>query len=198
LKPQAFVIFVTFAILTASPATYSFDGSRKGFVLGSGIGFSPIVTLKSDSLTDELGNGSYVNDESNRGLALDFIIGYAWDEHNMIVYEGNVVGYSLESGGGAGRTEVDVYQGFFGVSWYHYFGHVGKSAFVAGGLGRYVSIIYDQRALIRLNQISGALQISVGYEFARHLQFGGYLGFKGNPLESKRLHFSILVGCIAF
>jgi hypothetical protein len=184
-------------VAIASP-TVAFDGNRKGFVLGGGLGFSPTATIKSDPVTFNdpfLGPITFQIDESNSGVAVNFVIGYAWDEQNMIVYEGNIVGYSL----GSGPSKVDVYQGFNGVSWYHYFGPVGKSGFITGGLGAYVFNVDDQDA-----DMGGALQIGGGYEFARHWQFGAYLGFgkTGDPdfsdIDYKHMHLSIVVGGVAF
>jgi hypothetical protein len=196
MKNIAVTFFISFTITLSAVTSRAFDGNRKGFVVGGGVGFAPTAINKSYP--------NYYNiDESSSGLASNFIIGYAWNELNMIVYEGNAVGYSTESGRGASSSTVDVYQGFSGFSWYHYFGPVGKSAFITGGYGRYVFFFYEQSAdlgvdQMSIDQIGGALQIGAGYEFARHWQFGGYLGFKDNPLDSKRLHFSILVGGVAF
>lgn len=186
--------FCSLTILVAMVSTVeAFDGTRKGFVLGGGLGISPTATIKTDPVSTPF--GTFKIDESNSGFGLNFIIGYAWDEHNMIVYEGNVVGYTL----GSGITKVDVYQGFNGASWYHYFGPVGKSGFINAGLGAYVFNVDDADA-----DMGGAIQIGGGYEFARHWQFSGTLGFgkTGDPdisgLDYKHMHFSILIGGVAF
>ena len=183
-------VAMVFAMVTSAGA---FDGNRKGFVIGGGLGFAPTATWKSDPVTIDFGFGTYTYklDESNSAVALNLLLGYAWDEHNMIVYEGNVVGYKVGN--------ADVSQGFNGASWYHYFGPVGKSAFLTAGLGVYVLQVEGDDA-----DMGGALQFGGGYEFARHWQVGGYLGFGKTKdpdisgLDYTHMHFSILVGGVAF
>jgi hypothetical protein len=184
--------FVLIVFILLPVPSGAFDGNRKGFVVGGGLGFTPIASW---SLNDF--------DESNAGMGLNLIIGYAWDERNMIVYEGNVCGYKQ----GNYRTS----QGFNGVSWYHYFGPKGKSFFTAAGFGFY---IYDFE-LFDMNDPGLGYIIGGGFEFTPHVQIGLYLSggqtsfsidyrdAEGNPLSGPDItyghnHISLLVSAVAF
>ncbi len=174
-------------------SSLAFDGNRKGFVLGGGLGFAPVSKWDVDVDFYDLGLGSV--DESKVGVAVNFIIGGAFDEHNMLVYEGNVTGFNSD------LFNESVAQGFNGAVWYHYFGPTGKSAFTAVGLGLFYFKVGDYDP----TDPGGAILLGGGYEFARHWQVGAYAGFgkttdsafglKGDFTHSQ---FSILVSAIAF
>lgn len=173
------VLLVVSLVLLMMASGWSFDGNRKGFVLGGGLGLAPTAKFEID-------NTSYSH--SKAGIGLNLIIGYAWDEMNMIVYEGNIAGYS-ESG-------VDVTQGFNGASWYHYFGPQGKSFFTTVGLGAYVFSIDEYDA-----DPGGAILLGGGYEFARHWQVSAYFSVgktSDGPIDFNHNHFNILIGGVAF
>ncbi len=104
-------LIATFIIVLLASSAWSFDGNRKGFVLGGGLGFAPTAKWEID--------GASIFSESAPGLGINLLIGYAWNENNMIVYEGNAVGYKPKI------TNTDLLQGFYGASWYHYFGSNG-------------------------------------------------------------------------
>ncbi len=179
-KVLATVLILSLVLAVSASA---FDGARKGFVLGGGLGFAPMAKFEAEELK--------AYNEDKAGIALNFVIGYAWDEYNMIVYEGNVTAHNSD------WTRDAVAQGFNGASWYHYFGPKGKSAFIVAGLGLYVFNAegFDQ------NDPGGALILGGGYEFAPHWQFGAYLsvGKTSDPLlKYDHSHISILVGGVAF
>ncbi|KAA3635809.1 MAG: hypothetical protein DWP97_04035 [Calditrichaeota bacterium] len=166
-------------VLLCVSTGYSFDGMRKGFVLGGGLGFAPSATFEIDGFQGQL---------DNSGVGLNLVIGYAWDEFNMIVYEGNVAAYSVEG--------YDISQGFNGASWYHYFSEMGKSAYIVVGLGAYVFQVDQYDA-----DPGGALLLGGGYEFARHWQVGAYFSTgktSESSLDFKHSHFNILVSGVAF
>ena len=77
-----------------------FDGNRKGFVLGGGLGFAPLVhwELASSPSSDV--------SEGKAGAAVQILIGGAFDEHNMLVYEAKIAAIS------SGWTDDDIGQGF--------------------------------------------------------------------------------------
>ncbi|UCD64811.1 MAG: hypothetical protein JSW34_05085 [Candidatus Zixiibacteriota bacterium] len=173
------VLSVAILILLIASSASAFDGLRKGFVLGGGLGMAPVVRT---SIFDA--------DDSRGGVGLHIVIGYAWDEYNMIVYESNVAGAE------AGR--VTYAQGFGGPAWYHYFGPQGKSFFTVVGLGFYSYQIEDED----LNDSGGGYLIGGGYEFARHFQVAMYLS--GGKTELLGLidmghnNLSILISAVAF
>jgi len=179
---------IAMAILMLPLTSSAFNGLRKGFVLGGGLGFSPISRWSAGTF-----------DESSAGLALNLIIGYAWDEQNMLVYEGNVTAYSTAYLGNQALFEPSptISQGFNGASWYHYFGPVGQSFFTVAGLGFYVFQVEDYDA----NDLGGGYLLGGGYEFTRHVQVAGY--FSGGQTKVSggtfgHNHVSVVVNAVAF
>jgi len=162
--------FLVSMVLVSSAS--AFDGLRKGFVLGGGLGLAPTASWDADII-----------DDSGTGFGLNLLIGYAWDEYNMIVYEGNIAGYKS-------IADIRVSQGFNGASWYHYFGPQGKSFFTTAGLGFYVfDFDHDSYG-------SGSNDPGAGV-----LLGGGYLSF-GRTSDSfydyNHTHISVLVSAVAF
>lgn len=187
------VLFLSLMVTSSSSA---FDGKRRGFVLGGGLGFAPHANWGRISGIEE----------SKTAFGLNLIIGYAWSEENMIVYEGNVAGYKSDV------LNTDIAQGFNGASWYHYFGSQGKAIFTIVGLGLYV-FDSDKVPLIdnmgdRIGTQGGThdpsfgMLVGGGYEFARHVQIGSYLSVgQTNRTRSEayhHMHINILVSAIAF
>ncbi len=174
------VILVIGLSLVLAVSASAFNGMRKGFVLGGGLGFAPQAKWEIGTIKEE-----------KSGMALNFIIGYGWDESNMIVYEGNVVGYSSDI------PNQTFAQGFNGVSWYHYFGPGQKGAFTAVGLGAYV---FDPGDFSDPDP-GGGLLVGAGYQFSPHWQVGGYFS-SGKTSEGifdyDHTHFSILISTVAF
>ncbi len=191
MRKMLFVFGLTLLALTTS--VLGFDGNRKGFVLGGGLGFSPYGKWSVDVDFFGTGLGSY--DEDGPGVAVQFVIGGAFDEHNVLVYEGNVVSFASD------LFDEAVSQGFNGAAWYHYFGPAGRSFFSTLGVGFYYFKLGDYDATTP----GGAILIGGGYEFAKHWQVGAYLaggktsdeafGFTG---KFEHAHLSILVSGIAF
>jgi hypothetical protein len=175
--------------------SWAFDGTRKGFVLGGGLGFSPVTKWSGDGFY-KLQNVN--TDETKAGVGVQIIAGYAWDEHNMIVYELNGTGYR------SGYLHSDLYgdkrdlaQLFDGASWYHYFGPAGRSAFTTVGVGLFHFQVGDDDS----GDPGGAIQIGGGYEFARHFQFGLYISSGKSSLgdaDFTHSQISFLVSGMAF
>jgi hypothetical protein len=175
------ILTVLTLVLTSS--SFGFDGNRKGFVLGGGLGFSPAASWEVDGTS---------LDESGAGFGLNLVIGFGWDEQNMIVYEGNVAGWTSDF-----FLDRQVSQGFNGASWYHYFGPAGSSAFTTLGIGYY---IFDVEGFDSNNPGLGLLA-GAGYEFARHWQVGGYFSYgkTSDPFfDYNHYHINILVSGVAF
>jgi hypothetical protein len=170
----------------------AFDGVRKGFVIGGGLGIAANSHWEIDN--------SNVS-EDKPGLGLNLLIGYAWDEHNMIVYEGNVTGYSSDAastvGGFLGLGDQTITQGFNGAAWYHYYGDQGKSLFTAVGLGVYVFDVQDFDA----NDPGFGILLGLGYEFARHWQTAVYASAgktTSGGFDFKHSHINVVMNVIAF
>jgi hypothetical protein len=178
------VLITLLALLFAAASTSAFDGMRKGFVLGGGLGFAPTADV-------EVNGGGVSVSEDGSGMGLNMVIGYAWDEQNMIVYEGNVAGWETDV------TNADIAQGFNGASWYHYMGPVGRSFFSVVGIGYYVFDVDD----FEDNDPGFGFMLGGGYEFTRHVQVAAYFS-KGSTENSgvdyDHTHFNILVSATAF
>ncbi len=182
---RVFVLcLVIFATVVSS--VLGFDGNRKGFVLGGGLGFGPVAKIAADG---------YEGEAENSGIASNFLIGYAWDEKNMIVYYRDAIFYEKEFLG----DDITLVQGFSGAGYLHYFGNQGKSAFIVAGLG-----MQDWQALDEDYDDAdpgAGLLIGGGYEFARHWQFGMNLSF-GNTeqlgFDLKHTQLTFCISTVAF
>ena len=181
LKSTRVLIVVVLVVLLASSVS-AFNGLRKGFVLGGGLGVTPMARVSS---------GDY--DRTKVGAGGHIVIGYAWDEFNMIVYESNATVYEVRS--------TQIAQGFGGASWYHYFGPQGKSFFTVAGIG----FAYYEEEDFDANDPGAAYLIGAGYEFARHFQVALYFSggqtsydFFFADIEMGHNHLSILVSAVAF
>ncbi len=182
---RVFVLcLVIFATVVSSVS--GFDGNRKGFVLGGGLGFGPVAKISVDRSD---------NETENSGAAANFLIGYAWDEKNMIVYYADGIYYEDEFEG----DKESVFQGFSGAGYLHYFGPKGKSAFIVAGLGFQDWQVMDddyEEADPGLGLLFGG-----GYEFARHWQFGGNLSIGNTESggdDMNHTQLTIYISTVAF
>ena len=178
------IVLLIVSVLALAASTSAFDGMRKGFVLGGGLGFAPAINWESEDFP------AFKEDAS--GVAANFFLGYAWDEQNMIVWEANGVSWNSD------WSDDGITQGFSGASYYHYFGMVGRSAFIVGGLG--LTMFHPEG--YDANDAKGGLLLGGGYEFARHWQVAGYFSF-GKTREKgfsdyEHSHFSVVVNTVAF
>lgn len=91
---ETFILWAVLLLALAASTSYSFDSQRKGFVLGGGLGISAVLhrSVNVDFYDLELGEAG----EERIGLGLHIVIGGAFDEHNMLVYESNVSGFNSE------------------------------------------------------------------------------------------------------
>lgn len=182
MKRQIFGVLVLSLLLVDT--SWGFDGNRRGFVLGGGLG----ITHASLGSFTERGSPSSAgvrrDPETNVGVGGQLLIGYGWNDRNMIVYEGTTSVYNNSRD----RTVVRLYSG---VSWYHYFSSPGQSVFTVAGTGIY--------AINRSTNFVGTFRgliIGGGYEFARHWQAGAYFSSSIHDLDE--LHVNILVSAVAF
>ena len=145
------------AVMLLSAGAMAFDGNRKGFVLGGGIGFAPTIKVEVE---DD-------GDWNNAGVSAHIVIGYAWDEKNMLVYESNGAAFEETMFG----EDVMFSQSIGAASWYHYFGESGKTFYTVVGLGLMVGDTDETDA----TDPGAGILLGGGYEFSRHWQVGLYL-----------------------
>lgn len=189
------IVIATVIILLAVGSVSAFDGQRKGFVLGGGLGFAPVASWDGEPVPAVFTKF----DESKAAFAANVIIGYGWDEFNLIAFEGNITTYSSDL-----VDNFTITQGFGGVAWYHYFGPMGQSFFTTTGLG-----VYTFRGELEIGnfKVEGEADegfgwlAGAGYEFKNHWQVGAYIsmGKTSEPgIDYNHTHVSILVSGIAF
>ncbi|MBD3404425.1 hypothetical protein GF420_16155 [candidate division GN15 bacterium] len=206
MKTAATFTLILAAILI-SPAN-AFDGERKGFVFGGGLGYaSSIKTTVDVSAGDGFGNDFFLGTlEGNEpGLAGHLMIGFGLDEHNLLVLESNVGVYSIANidlFGDGFLYEVQFAQGVGTVSWYRYWGRRGASLFTAIGAG----LSYFDTDYTNPNDYGAAWLAAIGYEFTPHAQIGLYWtggqttfseipGLEGNFSQST---LSVMISAVAF
>jgi hypothetical protein len=180
-------ILVTVLAFVIAGSAFGFDGTRKGFVLGGGLGFAPYAHWSVD-----FGPFGDVSEEK-AGAAAQIVIGGAFDEHNMLVYEVNIAAFNSD------WSDESIGQGFNGGAWYHYFGPAGKTLFSTVGLGLYYFQVGDNDA----NDPGFGMLLGGGYEFARHWQVSLTASFGSTEEELTGLEFEhsnivLMVTGIAF
>lgn len=176
-------------VLAMLPVTSSaFDGNRKGFVLGGGLGVSAIARWSCG-----------VDGEHKVGFGYHFLAGYGWDQNDLLVYEANGALYHslYNSDSLIGSGSLLTSQGFQGAVWCHYYGPAGRSPFTAVGLGFYS---FYRGEDYHSDPGAGYL-IGGGYEFTPHVQAELYFS-GGRTFDAGRSfghnHLNVLVSGIAF
>jgi hypothetical protein len=143
-------------------ASSAFDGNRKGFVIGFGAGFSPVAHWSR--------NGDD-RSESRTAISFSLPIGYAWDNHNILVYEPPPAFFRSTEFNDAGTM-----QGVWAIRWYHYFGPPGRALFSTVGIGRSVFSVGCEKAGGGNIYATGlGFMAGGGYAFFWHLQAGLYV-----------------------
>jgi len=161
-------VLVLFVLIAGS--IHAFDGQRKGFVVGLGTGFAPLikgVSLESDQDSD-----------TRIGYSSGLVIGYAWNNRNMVLlqvsqglYEETLDVYY--SGRVVYRDNIQFYQGFAGFVFRRYFSPEARSPYVTAGVGSEQWLPEDH-----LDEQDGTgFLIGGGYEFAKHFQLEGSYSF---------------------
>ncbi|MFH1894012.1 MAG: hypothetical protein ABIK83_15170 [Candidatus Zixiibacteriota bacterium] len=196
-------------MLLLQSTVLGFDGLRKGFVVGGGLGVAATAKWSVDIPTNMISNiPGGATDESNVGVGGHFLIGYAWDEYNMIVYEGNGCAYTSDVFNDETSDDLNgkSAQSFGGATWYHYFGPLGKSFFSVVGVGAFAWKVKGYE----MNDPGIAYIVGGGYEFAKHFQAGVYLsGGKTSDkitlpdgqtenIDFGHMHVNILVTAVAY
>jgi hypothetical protein len=194
------LVLLSLLFLHFAASTPAFDGKRKGLVLGGGFGLSPFAHWSTTYSGQDFR-------ENSIGLGDNLIIGYGVDERNLFALDANIVAYRSE------LIELDIIQGFGGISWYHYYGAQGKSFFSVAGMGLYrlvtslggrIYICFNCPETVHppLDQATGiGYLVGGGYEFARHIQIALYLA-GGKPSERGlnygSTHVALALTAVAF
>jgi hypothetical protein len=189
MKRTAWIIGL--CLLFVAAQAEAFEGYRRGFVLGGGLGFTPSSSWSGPVLVP--GSGVVDVDETQSGPALNLIVGGGLDEQNLLVFEVNGVRYTSNELAGTPR----ITQAFAGPAWYHYYGPMGRTFYTAVGMGLMTFEPEDDPG----NDAGLGFLFGAGYEFAPHWQFGTYLSvgessFGGSNYDHSQV--SVLLGGVAF
>jgi hypothetical protein len=170
-------------VLIFSAAASAFDGQRKGFVLGAGLGPGIVSTYHIDSV-----------DESGAGIGANVIIGYAWNNRNIAVWQLNGNSHNIDA------FEHQGEQFYTGPTWYHYFKTDTQSLYSAVGAWQYAVWEIGEG----YQSIGWAFIVGAGYEFARHLQCGVFYShawirhYPDDRYHGWSSHLNILVTAFAY
>jgi len=165
----ALIACLTLCIATGASA---FDGNRKGFILGGGLGLG----LTSFTQTVEVYGVSVTSDrEDKSAIMTDFKIGFGASDQVLIYWSSKVSWFSIENVYG---NNVTIANGFGGVGVTYYFQPAAPSPYIQGGVGFSTwSLPFEEGTD---TWIGGGLSLGGGYEFSRHWSVEGDLVF-GKP-----------------
>jgi hypothetical protein len=170
-------VFVGFILFLFTANAHAWDGQRKGFLLGFGLG--PGVT----SFTQKVQMGM-VSTESSRedklAVMTDFKIGFAPDNTWAIYYTSKVSWFGITNVYG---NKVTVTNGLGAVAVSYWFNQQAPSPFIAGGLGFSTwSLPFEDNPPD--TWIGPGLFAGGGYEFSKHVSIEGYLSW-GKPKDEE-------------
>lgn len=208
-----------FLLLVTASLLYSFDGSRKGFILGGGVGFH--ITPFSEELKDPFQyegvtsntfgtTGAFDGLQVARGFCTDFFIGAGITPKFMLYYENSVLFTKFDDERSEvdtlgwpnpGPTEVTVgisrsfLEGATSIGGRYYFQEQAKSPFVSASAGVSVTSTFSG--------IGPAMGLGFGYEFRKHLSGElqlqlGYTSDSDDTVKHRFLGIQILFTSIAY
>ena len=170
MRKSVFLILIVLIMLFLITNANAFDGKRKGFFLGGGLGpgFTSLKeTITYSGLFD--GESSESSEwESKFGLMTYFKIGYAPSDIVEIHYTNKIswFGDKVYFFGDSMGEDVTMASGLSTLGMTYYFKPEAPSYFITGGIGfSTLSLPFESHSEIK---IGGGLFAGAGYEFARH------------------------------
>jgi len=168
-------VLVGCIVLSTATGVAAWDGKRKGFILGGGIG--PGMTSFTQKV--EYGAASKTSPLENKfGLQTDFKIGGAPTDLIQIYYTNKVSWFGIENIYG---NDVIIASGLSAVGVSYYSQPESPSSFFSGGLGFSSWAVPEEEAN---TWIGFGFYAGVGYEFARYWNVEFDLVW-GNPSEEE-------------
>jgi len=175
-------LLVLTAVIVTATSVCAFNGERKGFVLGFGIG--PGYT----NFSQELG-GIESDSEGKASIVTDFKIGGGFNEQFLLYYENRLSWFKLTVVDEVyydpfadevtfTETDVTIAHGIGLVGMSYYFKTEAPSFYVLGSVG-----VSSWSAPFETNSdmwVGFGISAGVGYEFAKHWAIEGTLNY-GNP-----------------
>lgn len=168
------VVAVLVAIMAVGAS--AFDGQKKGFLLGGGLGAGMI----SYTQTMEYGGLSITSDRENKGsFDTDFKIGWGVNERTEIFYTSKITWFGVDNPFGDDITFAD---GLYGIGVAHSFKAWVPTWFITGGLAMSTwTAPFEENS----GSWSGlGFYIGSGYEFAKHYSVEFDVIY-GNPGDSE-------------
>jgi hypothetical protein len=167
MKHTRILIAIILIFLMAGNAD-AFDCKRKGFVAGLGSGYAPLLKRSGED------DRAFEKD----GPLMEYQVGYAWNDRNMVFLLGHFAGYEEQVEYYADefysddsvlhRDDVEFRQIFMGIAFRRYLIPEAASFFVQGGPG-IIAWGYDNYIPRYLRSKSGpGLLIGGGFEPAHH------------------------------
>jgi hypothetical protein len=170
MRKSVFLILMVLIMLFLISNAYAFDGKRKGFFLGGGLG--PGFTSFKETITYSGwfdGESSESSDwESKFGLMTNFKIGYAPSDVVEIHYTNKISWFASKVYffGESMGEDVTMASGLSALGVTYYFKPEAPSPFIAGGVGlSTLSLPFESHSEIKFG---GGLFAGGGYEFTRH------------------------------
>ena len=148
---------ITILIICTSQS-FAFDGVRKGFAMGIGLGYAPYA---NPNITN------FDNDYSFKGVGMNLIVGYNWNHKNLLAWE--ILGAVNAS---ENSKDDEGFIGINGVTWYHYFDPTPKSFYTIAGMGRLISFPMTNDYSYTTTGLGFVL--GGGYEFTKQVQLSVY------------------------
>jgi len=150
-------------VFAAASAVQAFDGNRKGFIIGFGVGAG--VTSYTQELEIDLPSVSRtepVADESKTVLVTDFRLGGGVTDQFLLYYENRVAWFGAEDAAG---TDLFIAHGIGLLGASYYFRPSSPSLYVLGSVGTsaWMTMIESEYDMAAGFGVSGG----VGYEFKR-------------------------------
>jgi hypothetical protein len=173
---RRFFVFVLFTLIS-TPASWAFDGNRKGIVFGGGFGYGPVATF-------EYGD-TY---QKYSGLGTNLMAGYGLDERNIIVFLDNGIWHDFKG--------TPVVQGFSGLAWFHHLNATGPTLLFGAGAGLQAFTSFDKK--YRSKDFGVGVAAATGYEFKKHFMIYGSVCW-GETADANRnfSHLQIQIGLSA-
>jgi hypothetical protein len=208
-------------LLMATNAS-AFDGQRKGFILGFGLGPGMDMHKQNASVSAvgaSISDTDYV-DKSKFAFMTDFKLGYAPTDQLIIYYDNKVswikgdfgevvvVDVSIPKATVMGYADVMVLSGLTGLGVNYFFAPQAPSPFVTGGLGLASAMAFESGATAK---IGFGFFVGGGYEFAPHWYVEGdvcygsatnsestYHGLVDYDLKQTDLAFKVSINVMAY
>jgi hypothetical protein len=175
------------AILLGVSVSHAFDGNRRGFILGGGIGAG--LTSFSQEVDSPIFGKLETDRENKFALVTDFRLGGGFTEKFMLYYANKVAWFGMDSAAG---KSVTIAHGIGLVGASYYFNVAAPSMYLVGSIG-----LSSWSAPFESDSESWSgfgITGGVGYEFATHWSVEGTLNW-GNPGKGEFTTnaFSVLV-----